>query len=43
MLIFTTLKYHDRFNYHKKFMELENANFDIYPWTLRVLIKGLKV
>ena len=29
MLIFTTLKYHDRFNYHKKFMELENANFDI--------------
>ena len=28
LLIFTTLKYHDRFNNHKKFMELSNANFN---------------
>ena len=28
LLVFTTLKYHDRFNNSKKFMELVDANFD---------------
>lgn len=28
LLIFTTFKYHDRFNNNKKFMELIDANFD---------------
>lgn len=28
LLVFTTLKYHDRFNNHKKFMELTDANFN---------------
>ena len=28
LLIFTTVKYHERFNHNKKFMELANANFN---------------
>ncbi len=28
LLLFSTIKYHDRFNNHKKFMELNNANFE---------------
>ena len=29
IFIFSTLKYHVRFNHHKKFMELANANFNL--------------
>ena len=40
LLIFTTVKYHDRFNHHKKFMELNDANFN-NALDAKVLDEGL--
>lgn len=44
IFIFSTLKYHIRFNHNKKFMELANANFDlaIDAGQLDNRFKGLK-
>jgi len=44
LLVFSTLKYHDRFNNHKKFMELNDANFDLALNAVLIdkNLKGLK-
>lgn len=44
IMIFTTLKYHHRFNVERKFMELSNVNFDLAEdsFELDHKLKGLK-
>ena len=44
VLIFSTTKYHIRFNYNKKFIELANANFDLAIDATRLdqRLQGLK-